>query len=255
MRDIKLAFSRPTANEEERAALFQHYSKIGYDGLQLKHSQYIGYIGEPDRFLAEWGNQSGVGSALIIGGTLDGANIAALRRLFGFAQKIGSTIIVFCHGIPRSEVTAQDIRSYAAVLSDLGKEAQQLGLSLSLHHHYNQPVMYRDDFDIFFNQVHDGSVGLTIDTAHLVKSGIVDVAEVITSFATYIDNFHLKDYAGGDWRVLGQGNIDFRPIFQAIQGVHYRGWMSADEESGGEMMRSMTECLHFMRQGLSDAGH
>lgn len=96
------------------------------------------------------------------------------------------------HGIPRAEVGQDDIRRYADVLSDLGLEAQQQGIKLSLHHHYDQPVMYRDDFDIFFDQVKDKSVGLTVDTAHLVKSGIEDVAEVIRSFGHVIDNFHLN---------------------------------------------------------------
>lgn len=247
---IRIAFSRPTANADEQLTLFEHYSSIGYEGLQLKHSQYAPYVQEPERFLEQWGHLKGVGSAMIFGGSLDEANIAALRKLYGFAEKIGTALIVYCHGIPRDQVTEDDIRSYARTLSELGKEAKQHGISLSLHHHFNQPVMHREDFDLFFDHVQDQSVGLTVDTAHLVKSGIQDVAEIITSFSHVIDNFHMKDFADGDWRVLGQGNIDFAPIFQAIRQVNYSGWLSADEESGGDIIGGMSECLTFLRQGL-----
>ena len=134
---------------------------------------------------------------------------------------------------------------------ELGLEAQQqYGVKLSLHHHHNNPVMYREDFDIFFDRIKEQSIGLTVDTAHLVKSGVHDVAELIRSFGHVIDNFHLKDFEQGDWRVLGEGAIDFKPIFGAIQAINFKGWMSADEESGGEVLEGMKACYAYMRNGL-----
>ncbi|NOU96641.1 TIM barrel protein [Paenibacillus sp. LMG 31456] len=248
---IQLAFSRPTATAEEQALLFQQYGAVGYDGLQLKGAQYAPFLAEPGRFKEVWGDAPGLGSALITGGKLDEASIEQLRTVFRFASAVGTDLIVYCHGIARAEVTADDIRRYADVLSELGLEAQQkYGVKLSLHHHHNNPVMYRDDFDLFFDRVKDESVGLTVDTAHLVKSGISDVAEVIRSFGNVIDNFHLKDFEQGDWRVLGEGAIDFGSIFGAIKEIGYDGWISADEESGGEVLEGMKACYQFMRDGL-----
>ncbi|NRF96133.1 sugar phosphate isomerase/epimerase [Paenibacillus frigoriresistens] len=247
---IRLAFSRPTTVIEEQIELFDNFSKLGYDGLQLKFSQYAPYLNDPERFLEQWGHLKGVGSALIIGGNLDPQNIELLRNIYGFARRIGSEKIVYCHGISRKDVNNHDIIEYANILSELGKEAEQMGIKLSLHHHYDQPVMYRDDFDLFFENVKDCAVGLTVDTAHLVKSGIGDVAEIITSFRDVIDNFHMKDFADGDWRVLGEGMIDFIPIFQAIRSTKYDGWISADEESGGEIYKGMVSCLSYMKSGL-----
>ncbi|NHN31676.1 sugar phosphate isomerase/epimerase family protein [Paenibacillus agricola] len=247
---IKLAFSRPTSTEEEQTLLFQQYREIGYDGLQLKAKQYDPFLAEPEKFKETWGHLPGVGSALIAGGRLDEASIEQLRKVFRFASAIGTEMIVYCHGVPRAEVSPEDIRRYADLCSDLGLEAQQQGIRLSLHHHYNNPVMYRDDFDIFFDQAKDQSVGLTVDTAHLVKSGIEDVAEVIRSFGHVIDNFHLKDFEQGDWRVLGKGAIDFAPIFGAIREIGYTGWASADEESGSGVLEGMKDCYSYMRSGL-----
>lgn len=247
---IKLAFSRPTSTTEEQSVLFQNYREAGYDGLQLKAVQYMPYLAEPAKFKEEWGHLPGIGSALITGGSLDEASVEKLRDVFRFASAIGTDLIVYCHGIKRADVTAEHIRSYADLLSDLGLEAQQLGVKLSLHHHYNNPVMYRDDFDVFFNRIKENSVGLTVDTAHLVKSGINDVAEVIRSFGHVIDNFHLKDFEQGEWKVLGQGAIDFNPIFGAIREIGYKGWISADEESGGGIVEGMRDCYAYMRNGL-----
>lgn len=247
---LKYAFSRPTSSEEERNRLFNEYVKVGYDGLQLKAGQYAPYLDEPEFFVEEWGHREGIGAALIAGGNVDEKGISQLRGLFQFGQKIGTERIVFCHGVSRSQTTIEDIRTFAQQLSEIGKEAQQYGLKLSLHHHYDQPVMHREDFDIFFDRVQPGSVGLTIDTAHLVKSGIFDAAELIRTYASVIDNYHMKDFAAGDWQILGRGEIDFGPIFHAILDTGYRGWISADEESGGEIVEGLTECMSFLQQGL-----
>ncbi|TVY06562.1 sugar phosphate isomerase/epimerase family protein [Paenibacillus cremeus] len=247
---IQIAFSRPTSNEEDQRTLFQQYRAVGYDGLQLKAPQYIPYLNEPGKFKEQWGHLPGVGSALITGGRLDDANIEQLRKVFRFASEIGTDLIVYCHGVPRSEVTADDICKYAGQLSELGLEAQQQGVKLSLHHHYNQPVMYREDFDVFFDKIQNKAVGLTVDTAHLVKSGINDGAEVIRSFGQVIDNFHLKDFSNGEWKVLGQGGIDFKRIFGAIKDIQYKGWISADEESGGGIAEGLKDCYTYIRDGL-----
>lgn len=246
----KLAFSSPTFTDEENNTLFTNFRSAGYDGLQLKYAQYKAYLDEPQRFIEEWGHVTGVGAGLIAGGVLDDKNLQLLRKTFHFAESIGSEIIVFCHLIPRDGVTNEDIQRYAVILSELGREAQQHGIKLSLHHHHNQPVMHRADFDIFFDQVKDQSIGLTIDTAHLVKSGIHDISEIIHSYGNFIDNFHLKDFDNGDWKVLGRGSISFPPIFKAIKDINYGGWISADEESGGEILTGMNECIKFIKKGL-----
>lgn len=248
---IKIAFSRPTATIEERDTLFNHYLSAGFDGLQLKAGQYVPYLNQPDRFVEEWGHLPEVGSALIVWGGLDEQGIRQLRSIFRLGRRIGTELVVFCHNTSRREVNAEDIRQYASKLSELGKEARQSGLSLSLHHHYNQPVMLRDDFELFFDQVKDGSVGLTVDTGHLMKSGITDIAELITSFRQVINNFHLKDYANGEWKVLGEGSIPFDPVYQAIRNINYTGWISADEESGGDVLGGMANCLAHIKEGLS----
>jgi inosose dehydratase len=249
---MKFAFSRPTNSDEQRDTLYNHYQSAGYEGLQLKHMQYVPYIEESERFMDMWGDRKGIASALIFGGNLDEDNQQKLRSLFSFAEQVGTKSIIFCHGVPREQSSNEKLRKYGHLLSDLGLEAQEkYGVQLSLHHHYNQPVMYRDDFDIFFDQIKGDSITLTLDTAHLYKTGIQDIAEVIHSFQDRIDNFHMKDFADGDWKVLGHGEIDFVPIFKAIKEIGYDGWISADEESGGEIIGGMKECYDYMKKGLN----
>lgn len=249
---MRLAFSKPTANEDEQRLLFARFRQVGYAGLQLKGGQFLRYIEQPERFRAVWGDDLGAVSALIFGGRLDEDGIVALRRLLTFARSVQSERIVFCLSVPRAGLTKTDIRGFARTLSELGDEAQQNGHRLSLHHHYDQPVMYREDFDVFFEVIRAGTVGLTVDTAHLVKSGIEDIGSLILDFSAVIDNIHLKDFADDEFRVLGQGRIDFAPVFTALRQVGYDGWLCADEESGSDLRQAMEACYRFMERGWKE---
>jgi inosose dehydratase len=247
---MKLAFSKPTRTDEERELLFRSFRSVGYEGLQLKAGQYQDYVGAPQRFLDDWGQHEGIASALITGGDLAEHSNEALRRVFRFARAVGSELVILCLGIGREGLSADDIAGTARRVWDLGAEARDIGTKLSVHNHYGCPVMTRSDLEAFFGAVEPETVGLTLDTAHLVKSGEEDIGAVIRDLAECIDNFHLKDFAGGEWQVLGHGDIDFDPVFAAIRDIGYDGWVSCDEESGSDLLPAMDECYRFMKAGL-----
>jgi inosose dehydratase len=245
---MKLAFSKPTSTEQEQATLFSRFRSYGYEGLQLKMSQYEPYISQPEQFIRQWGPETrAIASGLIGAGRLDAANVEHLRALFTFAQRVGAERVIFCHALPRQGLSSAEIKGYARVLSDLGKEARQHGVALSLHHHYNQPVMDRQDMATFFEAVSGEAVKLTVDTAHLVKSGIEDIAAVIRDYRQVIDNIHVKDIANGQFQPPGQGTIDFGPVFAALSEIGYARWLCADEESDTDLLSSLQLCAHFLR--------
>jgi len=243
---MRLAFSRPTATDHKQRELLSSFRAAGFEGLQLKASQYQRYLCDPARFRQEWGSDPGTVSALITGGSLEADGITALRQTVSFARSVKAERIVYCHFAPRAGVTPGNLREYARILADLGREARESSVCLSLHHHYNQPVMHREDFDCFFDALPEPTVGLTVDTAHLVKSGVLDIASLIRDFRQFIDNVHLKDYAGGDFRVLGEGSLDFDPVFAALREIGYDGWLCADEESGSEIQSGLEASFRFL---------
>ena len=243
---MKLAFSRPTTDEAEQRHLFSQFRALGYGGLQLKFGQYGAYLEDPGGFRTTWGQASGVASALIFGSGLDDAGQEALGRVIAFAAAVGSERVVFCHGLRRQGLTSDELRGFARILSALGRKARQQGVALSLHHHYDQPVMHRPDFDTFFDAADPDAVGLTVDTAHLVKSGVTDIAGLLRDFRGVLDNVHLKDYADGEFAVLGRGRIDFVPVFAALADIGYHGWLCADEESGSGLDDGLRACFQFL---------
>jgi sugar phosphate isomerase/epimerase len=246
---VKIAFSKPTRNPDEQRQLFEGFRTVGYEGLQLKGGQYADYLGDPAGFIGRWGDDRALTSGLITMGALSEDGIAQLRRVIGFGARTRSERIIFCHDHPRNGVTASDLTEFARTLSRLGQEAADQGLALSLHHHYQQPVMHRDDFEVFFSAAKH--VGLTIDTAHLAKSGITDIAELIRDFSSIIDNMHVKDYDQGEFRILGRGALDFNNIIAALRDINYDGWLCVDEESSASLAEGLRASQEYMRGHLA----
>lgn len=247
---IKFAFSKPSGNETDTETLFSRFGSLGYDGLQLKAGQYMPFLNDPRSFIDTYGQYPGAASALICWCPLDDQGRQLLKNICTFGSAVGSEMIVFCHNAPRGGMTHDMLRAYAKELSEIGKAARDTGLVFSLHNHYDQPVMYRDDIEVFFDAVEDEAVGLTVDTAHLVKSGEHDIAGIIHQFKQIIDNYHLKDIRDGEFKVLGTASIDFTPVFSAIRDTGYNGWVSTDEESGADMLEAMQHCIRFMKKGF-----
>jgi inosose dehydratase len=247
---VKLAYSRPARDEAQRVELFNAYRENGYEGLQLK-GDYLPYLDEPQRFYETYPQMRGGVSGLILGCKLDAEGSAKLQRVFRFAGAIAAPLVVFCHSAPRADVTRDDLLRFAREFSELGKVALACGTRLTIHNHAGQPLMYRDDLAVFFDAIAPGSVGLTLDTAHLAKAGVTDIAGVIRQFSGMIDNYHFKDVAGENFATLGAGTIDFAPVFRAIRETGYDGWVCADEESGAPVVESMQGCHAFIKEGLN----
>jgi sugar phosphate isomerase/epimerase len=248
---VKIAFSKPTRNADEQRQLFEGFRAAGYEGLQLKGGQYADYLGEPAGFIGKWGDDRALTSGLITMGALDEEGIAQLRRVIGFGVTTRAERIVFCHDHPRDGMTVPGLTDFARTLSRLGQEAADQGLALSLHHHYQQPVMRREDFDVFFSAANH--VGLTVDTAHLAKSGVADIAGLIRDFSSVIDNVHVKDYDQGEFRILGRGTLDFNSITAALRDIDYDGWLCVDEESQASLAEGLRASQEYVRGQLGIA--
>ena len=246
---MKLGFSAPTRDENQFRELVDGFAEAGFAGVQLKAAQFRDHLDEPAALLDAWPGLRGGVSGLIIGGKLDEAGCDVLRQVFRFAGAVSAELVIFCHGEPRNGLTHAELAQFADILDLLGHEARDAGTALSLHQHFNQPCMHRADLDVYFDRRR--SFGLTADTAHLARSGIADIPEVIRSFAPAINNIHVKDLAGDAFTLLGEGDVSFEPIFDAIVDVGYDGWIAADEESGADLTTAMRHCHRFITSGLA----
>lgn len=228
---MRLGFSKPVAPEQFET-LLAAFGPAGYDGLQLKTGQFLPWVKEPGTFVALTAPHPGASAVLVYYDELDDDRLGGV---IDFASEVGTEMVVFCHNRSREGVTSADRIALAEQLAVHGRRAASAGIRLSLHHHFDQPVMLPEDVREFWGAIEPGVVGLTVDTAHLAKSGVADIPGFIREFAPIIDNIHLKDYADGEWRLVGRGDLDLDGILAALADVGYDGWLCIDEESDASL--------------------
>lgn len=228
---MRIAFSKPTGDDAEFETLMTGYREAGYEGLQLKMGQFLPYLGRADDFRERWGDDPGNVAALIFFDKLDPEGAARLEAVIDFAAEVGSERIVYCHNHPRQGVSREQRQGYARQLSEPAKRAAGLGIGMSLHHHYDQPVMLPEDAREFFEALEPGTIGLTVDTAHLAKSGVVDIPGFLAEFAQIVDNIHLKDIKDEQWCVVGEGTLDLPAVIGQLRRQGFDEWLCIDEES------------------------
>ncbi len=128
--------------------------------------------------------------------------------------------------------------------------AEEKGIVLGYHHHMGTGVQTPLEIARFMKET-DGRVKLLFDTGHLVYSEGSEAAmlAVLKDYASKIALVHLKDVRGemisrvraeklsfldgvriGTFTVPGDGDIDFKPVFDELDRQGYEGWMVVEAE-------------------------
>ncbi|SDS03648.1 2-keto-myo-inositol dehydratase [Nocardioides scoriae] len=158
-------------------------------------------------------------------------------------------------------------------LDRIAERASERGVLAVVHPHMGTMVEGADDVQ----RVLDGSsIGLCVDTGHLVAAGADPVA-ITLAHTDRVRHVHLKDVdaaraarvvagevsfsdavAGGMWTRLGEGSVDVTAMIDALEDAGYDGWyvleqdlMLLDGEPGGEgPVADVRRCLAFVLDRL-----
>ena len=203
------------------------------------------------------------------------AEIEALRDHLELLQALGSQVFIIAetsnaiHGnrsLPLTNsptLSDEEWQGFGERLTRVADFIHGQGLRLAYHHHLGTIVETGPQLQRFLDVTGD-SVGLTLDTGHAALGGI-DAVSVVSQVPDRIVHVHCKDvrrsvfetiYNGGNsfldgvlrgmFTVPGDGDLDFQPLFEALSGVDYSGWIIAEAEQDP----AIANPLAFARIGL-----
>ena len=132
--------------------------------------------------------------------------------------------------------------------NEMGRIARDLGMFLTVHHHMGTGVQTGAEIDRLMAATDPELVWLLFDTGHLAFAG-VDLMEILSRYGSRIRHVHLKDLRrnvfqrvaaekmsfldavrAGVFTVPGDGDLDFAPVFAALDRLDYTGWMVVEAE-------------------------
>lgn len=160
------------------------------------------------------------------------------------------------------------IKKTAETLNALAETAKQSGVQLTVKNEY-WSVVRGMDIDKLMGLL-DGGVGYDLDTANLAIAG-VDVADFIGQKKDRIGSVHFTDTAFVDdgeyykavnpeypagkatqvFRDIGQGSVDLRGAYAALNAAGYNGWVVCNNRQTRDNMRAMLRTRRFIDTTLN----
>lgn len=105
-------------------------------------------------------------------------------------------------------------------------------------------------FKSFIKKFSSNHIGLNFDIGHFYCVN-EDPAALVYELADYVRHFHLADIAGNrvhNHLIPGKGSINFRPVFDAIDDIGYRGFVTVELYPYQENpIKAATEAYDFLR--------
>lgn len=132
--------------------------------------------------------------------------------------------------------------------NEMGKLAKEKGMTLTVHHHMGTGVQTAEEIDRLMDSTDPGLVFLLYDTGHLSFAD-EDALAVLKKYVKRVRHVHLKDIRydvhkevkakkmsfldavrAGVFTVPGDGDFDFIPVFEELEGSGYEGWVVVEAE-------------------------
>ena len=144
--------------------------------------------------------------------------------------------------------TAEEWQKVSEGMNQLGRIAEEKGMTLTYHHHMGTGIQTMEEIDQFMEMTDQELVFLLYDTGHAGFSDI-DPLKLVEKYIRRIKHIHLKDIRkdvfeqvkeenmsflravkAGVFTVPGDGMIEFKPIFEVLAEYDYQGWMVVEAE-------------------------
>jgi len=150
---------------------------------------------------------------------------------------------------PEDGLSATEWDAFARRAEDIATAVRdRAGVRTAFHHHCAGYVETSAEIDALMSRTSSSVLGLCLDTGHLTYGG----GEAIGAIARYADRIwhvHLKDcepslaeqartkswdyhtaVRNGIFCELGRGAVPFRRVCDALEALHYRGWVVVEQD-------------------------
>jgi inosose dehydratase len=132
--------------------------------------------------------------------------------------------------------------------NEMGQLAREKDMFFTIHHHMGTGVQTIEEIDRIMEMTDPETVFLLFDTGHLSFADI-DPIPILKKYIKRVKHVHLKDIRkdvhdqvkaqnmsfldavrAGVFTVPGDGDFDFKPVFEILSDVYYEGWVVVEAE-------------------------
>ena len=241
---IRLGLASYTFRNFDRAQLIAFMKILRIDALNAKDVKDHLPV-DPAQEAQALADYAAAGLALHAAGAIyfDKDDPADIRSKFDYCKRAGIKVIVAGDPSP-------------SALPLIASTAREYDMRIAIHNHGPEDKIWHSPLDVLAAvKSLDPRMGCCIDVGHCVRAG-VDVIDAIHAAGPRLFNMHMKDltnFTEKDSQVaVGEGKMPVPQIFEALQSVHYDGFVDLEYEvHGDDPMPGVTESFAYMRGVLA----
>jgi len=230
---------------EDLAGVLREVKLAGYEGVESGNLFQMGDPQEVKALLAE----TGLAVAGMHSGFPDAQSPERTDANIAYLKEIGARYLI-CSGVAEGQ-GVQGFEKAAPVFNEVGRRCQDAGVVFCYHNH-------AWEFEEF-----DGVKGIhrlaELTDPELVKL-CVDVywvhvggerpEEFIERYANRVPYFHFKDGVPGEFKELGQGQVDLKAATKAALATKPEWIVCEQDRTDKDVTQSITESRAYMREAL-----
>jgi len=182
------------------------------------------------------------------------AGVVEFRKALNVAKKLGIDYVsTSTGGHDASSAGSLDEQRdrFLARIGPLADEAAAMGITICLETHGGLLATGASSADLV-RRIGKPNVGINYDPGNVIFYGDTRPEGDIQSAAPLVKHMHVKDQIGGarNWNfpAAGTGEVDFTPIFAALEAVGFDGPCSVEIEFQGEPWPSLEDVNAAMAQ-------
>ncbi|SEH16883.1 Sugar phosphate isomerase/epimerase [Natronorubrum sediminis] len=155
------------------------------------------------------------------------------KRAIDLADTVDAPAVCLATGRPLPGTMPEEARAYLLEsLSSILDYADARGVAVGIEYEPELLIENTDEVLDLLEEVDREGLGINLDVGHAAVYG-EDVAESIRRSAGSITGIHLEDIVGGRrgkhyHRIPGEGDLDFRAIFDALDDIGYDGFATLE---------------------------
>jgi hexulose-6-phosphate isomerase len=178
--------------------------------------------------------------------------LAAIRQEFLDCKAYGGTTVLVVPAVVNKKVSYREayVRSQENIRK-LIPYAESAGIKIAIEEVWNKFLLSPVEFARYIDEFSSPFVGAYFDVGNVVEYGFPE--EWIRELGKRILKIHIKEYAKSkrfDYK-LGEGEIDWPAVRQALISVGYEGWITAEVGFGD--LAAMKDVVRRMNQVLKMA--
>jgi L-ribulose-5-phosphate 3-epimerase len=161
------------------------------------------------------------------------SGLAAIRQALADCKAYDGTTVLLVPAVVKKDVSYRDAytRSQAAIRT-LIPDAEKQGIKIAIEEVWNKFLLSPPEFSRYIDEFQSPWIGAYFDVGNVVEYGYPE--QWIRELGKRILKVHIKEYKK-EKRFnyqLGEGEIDWPAVRQALVDVGYDGWITAEVDKG-----------------------